>query len=383
MNAIKSVEPGYAKEHLGVDKPRGVENAALQHERKSAVPPKEEASPSTVVSLNSSPAATGVYSKTGQLPPTERVNPPVPPKTAELPAKLPKEAQPVTPPTANGNASAVIGDGAKIHINVRGESPSASSGGSLVLGDNAKLQINARLAGASGSGGGTLVIGENASLHINTRVEGTSGAGGTLIIGENSNVHINARLDGASASGGGTLIVGDNSDVHINIRADDISGADTLIVGDNTKLHLNVRADSNNDASANTIVVGDDASVHLNIRETDKKVASEPKDTSFAKNDKPIETEILEATGLIEKSSPKTDDSQHPGLITDKDNGVRAHGEPSKKLGTTADAQWPSYYNPGLEMIRQILDHTTQQSDQQNAGGNPQPRFKGQINFFI
>jgi hypothetical protein len=204
MIAIRSHQASAAAaERGGVDKPRGVENAALQHQRKQlrkAEPPAGAAPPAAVVSLGSSAEAV-TYTREGRwagTPPTAQVS--------SSQGAAPAAAASFAPESADASAASV-GEGSSLHVNARAES---GGGGTLIVGDESSVHINTRGSG----GGGTLIVGDDSSVHINTR---GSGGGGTLVVGDDSSVHINTR---GSGGGGGTLVVGDDSSVHINARSE-------------------------------------------------------------------------------------------------------------------------------------------------------------------
>jgi hypothetical protein len=162
--------------NAGVDKPRGLENALLQHERKRALP---------------SPATTAPSSDT---------------------------IGPAAVVSLRGDLRAPAGDGANVHVNARGDD---AGSGSLIVGDGANVHINTR---GDATGSGSLIVGDGANVHINTRGDATGS--GSLIVGDGANVHINARGD---ATGSGSLIVGDGANVHINTRAEGPGSAETLV----------------------------------------------------------------------------------------------------------------------------------------------------------
>ncbi|MFZ5891479.1 MAG: hypothetical protein ACOY0T_10550, partial [Myxococcota bacterium] len=182
MPAIVSSSFEFANLRSVVDKPRGLENAALQHERHGAHKPNQAESAAAVVSLGESSEENLTYRRDGRL------------GHANAQERQLEES-----------AARLVSDegtqDANVHINSRG-----SGSGTLVVGEDAKVHINSR-----GDGSGTLIVGEGADVHINSRGNGS----GTLVVGEDAKVHINSRGDGS-----GTLIVGEGADVHINSRGE-------------------------------------------------------------------------------------------------------------------------------------------------------------------
>lgn len=185
---VKPQHPGGA-----VDKPRGLQNAALQHERKAAREAAERSAPAAIVSLST------------------------------------QQTEPVT--YARVHAVDAPSAGSSVHVNSKTDAADASA-------------ANAPSAASS------VQLGEGSSIHLNSRIDDASGSS-TIIVGEGSQVHLNIRAGGTS--GHDTLFVGDNAKVHINQRVERDSGSDTIVVGDGASLHLNSRVGTS--ASSDTLIV--------------------------------------------------------------------------------------------------------------------------------
>jgi hypothetical protein len=314
MSAIRSHQASAAAlERGGVDKPRGVENAALQHQRKQlgkAAPPSPALPPAAVVSLGSS-AEPVTYTREGRwagapsAASASSARAPAAPAAASIPAE-----------TA-GEGAASVGEGSSVHVNAAAE---AAGGGSLEVGDDSSVHINTRGSG----GGGTLIVGDNASVHINTR---GSGGGGTLIVGDNASVHINTRGSG----GGGSLVVADDSSVRINTRAE--SGAGTLDADAGSRSAS--AADAGSPPTQNSAVTRPfSASAYLPQRSVDRSASAE-RSAAADRNAAAV--------------APSAADLEQDARVS----GPRATRRAS---GTAA----PAHLDPRLQMFNQLVDSARQ-----------------------
>ncbi len=184
----------------GVDKPRGLQNAALQHERK-AREVAERSTPAAVVSLSN-----------------------------EAP-------QPITYARVHAAAEATTAT-SSLRGHAAPDTHAGAAGSSVQLGEGSSLHINSRVDDASGSS--TIVVGDGSHVHINSRAGSTSGHD-TLIVGDDAKVHINQRVE--RDGGSDTIILGDGATLHLNSRVRTDTSSDTLRVADGASRFIQERSE--------------------------------------------------------------------------------------------------------------------------------------------
>lgn len=222
--------PSFEDLSNGAQKPRGLENAALQHMKHD----KGTEQPSDKVSQ-----------------PAEMVSP-------EIPEGLRTEFEHLP---VSSLIQSINGDS-----NVTESDNEASSGAPLQPGTDIILaqggiavKIHARTV--IDNGDDTLIIGEGAKLKINSRV-GIENGDSTIILGEEAKLKINSRT--GIDNGNDTLIVGAGADLKINSRTDIDNGNDTLIIGDGAKALINERSELDN--GNDTIIIDSGSYVKLSLR---------------------------------------------------------------------------------------------------------------------
>ncbi len=188
------------KAEANIDRLRGTENAAAQHERNALrkEAPREEV-PRDRVSVTrnvdaqqSDDVSKSLYSRR-DLSDSSR---------GEIRASEP-DAQ----------------NKLQLQINTPNSTRSGGSGGTLIVGDDAKVHINAQNSTSSGGSGGTLIIGDGAKVHINAQNSTSSGGGDAFIESVRASV---SKSDSKPVTpvGGSTLAIGDGSNIQIETVSD-------------------------------------------------------------------------------------------------------------------------------------------------------------------
>ncbi len=245
---------GFKKYEHGIQKPRGLENAAIQrnkHRGWQAGVAKTQV-PKDVVEIS---AGTGEVQK-----PVTNSNPEsIPNNTTDNVAVVEgtyAKLKIISHVRVNsGNDTLVVGSEATANINSHVETDNGDD--IIVIGDSARLNINSHIK--IDNGNDTLIIGPDADVTINSHVE-TDNGDDVLVVGDDAKLHINNHVN--VDNGNDTIVVGQNADVNINSHVGIDNGNDTLVIGDGAKLNINshTSVDEGND----TLIIGEDADVKIN-----------------------------------------------------------------------------------------------------------------------
>lgn len=208
----------------GIDKARGLENAALQHLKHKS----QQEAPATTVNPQAQPQ---------QLPQSQ---PTTAPSDPQLVAKV-ELNQPAAPVTNSYSPSTVL---------------TSTGNDTVIIGNGAKVNIDSQVGVDNGND--TLIIGNGAKVNIESQV-GVDNSNDTLIIGNGAKVDIKSSV--GVDNGNDTIIIGNGAKVTINSTGGVDNSHDTLIIENGAKVEINGTAASTSNAGKVIIGSGEDVKI--------------------------------------------------------------------------------------------------------------------------
>jgi hypothetical protein len=189
----------------GTEKPRGLENAALQHLKKEQVAPPEDSGlrPAAIVELGRVTAVAATYG-----PPEVR------PAAVLAFAAVKNEA----PPGSGGSGATAIalGEGASLAINVQSSNDHGPSATAIALGDGASLKINVQSQNDDGPSATAIALGKGASLEIDGDISNHHGPSATAIaLGDGASLKISVQSENDSGPSATAIAVGNGASLAI------------------------------------------------------------------------------------------------------------------------------------------------------------------------